>query len=282
MKRNLLRFATILFTVVISASFVYAQEGYNLQYKMQKGKTYKYRGLTNSKVTQQVMGREMTFNNDVHTIDRMIVTNRSDNGNLTLTAAYDSIKVHSSSSMKDTTFSLKDFLGKRTKMVLTKLGVVENKTLLDSLDNQSGIEKNFRNQSSFEFVQLPGKSINIGDKWQASKIDTADSQMGKMVIKSDFDYTLAGKEKKAGRDCLKITFTAKTNIEGKGNMRGMELYIEGTGKATGSADFDPEEGVLVNIDSKSDHKMTIAAKGNQNMIIPVTQSTNTSRTLISD
>lgn len=275
------KLTAIILTVLISTSFIFAQSGYHLQYKMQEGKTYRYKGVSTSKVTQEVMGKEMTINTKVNSIDRITVKNQSENGNMTLIVSYDSIKIHLSNPVKDTTISLKNLIGKRIKMDLTKLGVVKNKMMLDTIKSNSRIVKSFKNQS-FNFIQLPDKEVHIGSKWQSTKIDTVNNQMGKIIVNSTFNYTLVGKEKKNGRNCLKISFTVKTKLNGKGNLRGMDLYIEGKGKGNGSADFDPDEGVLVLLNSNSYHQMTITASGNRNMIIPVTQSTKTVKTLISN
>ena len=133
-----------------------------------------------------------------------------------------------------------------------------------------------------KFQRLPEKPVTLGEKWHITTTDSVDMMGGKMVTTGEIDYTLAGKEQRLGHECLKIAFTGKTVVAGKGKMMGMEIFTEGTGKLTGTFFFDCSRGLSVAEEGASDSEMTAAITGQQNMTIPISQSVKSTRTLVSE
>jgi hypothetical protein len=72
------------------------------------------------------------------------------------------------------------------------------------------------------------------------------------------------------------------SVTGKGSMMGMQLYVEGSGKAKGFCFIDPASGLPVYDESTSDMETTAAITGQQNMTIPSSQSVVSRRTLLND
>jgi hypothetical protein len=62
-------------------------------------------------------------------------------------------------------------------------------------------------------------------------------------------------------------------------MMGMDIFTEGKGTTSGTLYFDPAAGITVVEDSKTESDMTAAMTGQQNMTMPISSSSTTSRTL---
>jgi hypothetical protein len=104
---------------------------------------------------------------------------------------------------------------------------------------------------------------------------------GKMVSRTKMDYTVITEAVCEGRSCLQIGFKGEIGIDGKGSMMGMDLFMEGKGKVTGTLMFDPAQGIVVQESSVTDTDMTAAVTGQQNMTIPITANVKLSRRLLS-
>ncbi|NJK98800.1 MAG: hypothetical protein HC905_31280, partial [Bacteroidales bacterium] len=83
------------------------------------------------------------------------------------------------------------------------------------------------------------------------------------------EYTLGAKEKIAGKEMQKITFTSTMEIGGKSKMQGMDFYIEGTGIVNGFMYIDPVSKVISESDTDTEMEMTMALTGQQAMTIPM-------------
>jgi hypothetical protein len=104
---------------------------------------------------------------------------------------------------------------------------------------------------------------------------------GKLISHLAMTYTVTGKTVCEGRACLQIGYAGDITLEGKGSMRGMELFMEGKGKTSGTLNFDYGDGLIVQEASNSDTEMTAAVTGQENMTIPMSQSLTTTRRLFS-
>lgn len=266
---------------LIFASNIFSQEAYNLQYKFSKGKAYLYRNETALNSTQEVMGQEMKFNTTSQSVMRFKVDNVAENGDADMIISFDSLLVNTSMMGRDTTLDLSSLIGKRAKATVTNLGIVKNYEMIDSVDEKFKMISISHQVSQF-FAQLAGTKIKDGEAWNNNRIDTIKSMGSSIIDTMDFAYTLSGKESKLGHECLKIPFTANLKMHGNGNMQGMDLYIEGSGKLTGTVYFDAQSGLIVYSETNMDSDMTMATSGQQSMVIPMTQSTKSIQTLISD
>ena len=103
---------------------------------------------------------------------------------------------------------------------------------------------------------------------------------GAIVSNVDIVYTLSGKENKLGHQCFKIKFTANLKIQGEGNMRGVDITMNGSGKSNGELFLDTGNRMLVYSKNNIDTNMNMVTGGAQAMTIPMTQSTISERSLI--
>ncbi len=279
MKKYFYTLAVLITAGLISASSLFAQESYNLSYKFTKGKSYLYRNVTTSDMTQEAMGREMKFSNSSNDVVRFEVNDLASNGDADLIFTLDSAVVRTSMMGRDTTLDVSALLGKRVKATITPLGEVKKFEEVDSVSVQNRFVSISQLVNSF-FARLAGKEIKTGDSWNGSVIDTIKNFGGAIIDTTNFVYTLAGKENKLGHSCLKIPFTSSLRLNGNGNMQGMELFINGNGKASGTIYFDAENGLLVYEESNMNNNMTMSTSGAQGMVIPMTQSVKVVQSLI--
>ncbi|MCL5029945.1 MAG: hypothetical protein M1480_13110 [Bacteroidetes bacterium] len=281
MKTFFLKAILLLGVSLIFASNAFSQEAYNLKYRFTKGKTYLYKNETALNSTQEVMGQEMKFNTTSQSVLRFNVNNVEENGDAEMMMSFDSLLVKTSMMGRDTTLDLSNLIGKRTEATVTPFGKVKDYEMIDSIDEKFKMMSISQQASQF-FAQFAGTKIKEGETWNNSRIDTIKTMGSSIIDTMDFAYTLAGKESKLGHECFKIPFTTNSKMHGKGNMQGMDLFIEGTGKSTGTIYFDAQSGIIVYSETNMDNDMTMATSGQQSMVIPMTQSTKSTQTLISD
>ncbi len=274
MKKNLISLLTILFALS-AAGILKAQESYKLKYNFEKGKTYKYLASTTGNVTQSMMGQEMKIGIDSKIYLKIETENAGEN--FSLITSIDSGSVRTNMPMKDTTVSLKEIEGKRTRLLLEKNGKISKKEVIDSV--KTGMESMGLNEMT-KFAVLPEKDFKFGETWNNQDIDSVDMMGGKIKTTSNIDYTLLGRIDTLGHNCLKIGFAGKTSSEGSTKIMGMELFIEGNGKTSGMVYFNAAKGLVVYVEALTDNEMTMAATGEQNMIIPITQSMVSKQTLL--
>ncbi len=272
---------TLFFTFFVLAAWIaaaMAQESFTLEHKFEKGKTYHYTAAANSKVTQEMSGQEMHVAMEAWFVPSISLERMTPDGNIVLVYAADSARAHIKAPNMDSTLAMANLIGKRTRLTVSPKGEVLKREVIDSVKT----DRFMSGLGLRELIKLPRLAagpVRMGDKWNVTQADTNDLGGGKIVTTTNTAYTLAGKEKVQGHDCLKITYTGTASTAGKGSMMGMELFVEGTGKSTGTFYFDPEKGMFVRNEAKQENETTMAATGQQNMTIPISSTTETTFSL---
>ncbi len=282
MKKYFIKTSFMLLAVLVFGTYALAQESYHLQYKFTKGKNLTYKSQTSTDMTQEVMGREMKVNSEVNLLTSTSVENVDQEGTAAIIASLDSATIHSVMMGRDTTYTPAAMLGIKTKFNCTKYGNTSSMELLDSASDNNRMALQFSQGGKSMFIHMPASDIKVGDNWTSSEVDTIKNFGGKILNTADYTYTLAGKEEKMGHNCYKIPFTSTNKIEGSGNMQGMELYIEGSGKSSGTVYINVDDGMIVYMENDLNSDLTMATTGQQKMIIPITQSTKTTVSLVSE
>lgn len=279
MKRAWPFILTALFVVSLFPwGSINAQESFKLKYNFKEGKTYSFKNSLDGNITQEAMGREMKISlNGLYNVKMTV--EKVDGGKAQVVTSLDSGKISSKNPMKDTTISLTPFAGKRTMMTLLQDGSVESTKIIDSIKmfNLQG----FSQKDLVRLVRLPADEVKAGVPWSITTSDTVDMMgAGKMFNTINSTYTIVGKEKVQGHDCLKVSYTGDVKNSGKAQIMGMDFVLEGAGKIAGDFYFDPVMGMAIRNDGTMDNEMTMATTGQQNMIIPITQSLKTTISLI--
>ncbi len=270
----------LLCTAVLAVlSTAVAQETYTLRLLMEPGKAYLYDDVARTAMTQEMAGQEMKINTAVTMISRASVQARETDGSLVIITSLDSLVVASKSPRRDTTMVMTDMIGKRNKVVLSPVGKVLAREVIDSVTSPGSMARGAAMREVVRYHQLPEEPVAVGAKWTKSVVDSNEGMGGKIVSTATVEYQLAGVEEKAGHACLRITYAGDMTIEGKGAMMGMEIFTEGRGTTSGTWFFDPKGGYTVAEDARIETDMTAAMTGQQTMTIPITQSTTVTRML---
>ena len=272
---------SILFAGAIAFPAARAQDEYSLQYRFEKDKAYRFADTIHVKSSQEMMGQEMKSTSTVLAVSRLVATEIRPDGSAVLTVSPDAMTVSIKNARMDTTMILKDMIGKRTRLTVSKLGETSRREIIDTV-KFSGMAASTGRQDLVRLHVMPSKPVKIGDKWTATKPDTFDVQGGRMITVSTGDFTLLSKEMMDGKGCVKISYTGKETISGKGSMNGADFFVEGSGTTSGTYFVDLASGMPVLEDARSDVESTVAITGAQNMTIPSSQSITTHRILLKD
>lgn len=264
--------------IALASSGLFAQESFKLNYNFVKGKDYKYKITNDGIVTQTMMGQEIKININGE-IYAKLESEGANADSTYLLISLDSAKYRINMPMRDTTTTLDNMIGKRTRLTVLKDGRIMDRQTIDTVMGNADMMSQVGAELT-SLIILPDKEIKMGETWNNENIDSVKMMGGSIKTKSNIDYTLLGKTDTLDHPCLRIGYQGKTSSEGKAKIMGMELFIEGNGKVTGMFLFDAGRGIMINSNSQIDNEMTMAATGEQNIIIPISQSSKQVKTLI--
>ena len=268
--------------LVLSAGAAFGQ-AVQLKYVPEKGKTYQYADTMVVNMTQEMMGQEMKVYNKIAAVSRVTVESVAAD-RYALVFSLDTLRIATKSPRMDSTLVPTELLHKRTRITFSPAGDILARQVIDSIKAGPSM-RGAGAMAQREFLMLPvypAKAVKAGDKWTTVRADTQEAMGGKTVTTTTLEYTLVGKEKYAGRDTWKLSYTGTSAIAGKGSMMGSEVFTEGAGKMSGVAYVDAKSGMLIASDGTMDSDMTAAVTGQQNMTIPITQSGTSKHVLIAE
>ncbi|MFQ5706831.1 MAG: hypothetical protein ACE5HO_05235 [bacterium] len=266
--------------VHLKAAVAGGKDSYRLKYKMEKGQTFEYAVSEVREVTQEMMGTEVTSESKTEARLKLQSEGPSKAGNLVFTMFYENFKLNLKSMRIDTV--LQDpaaLIGKRTRKVITATGDQVKSIQIDTVKVNPIFAQALNNSGEF-LPNLPNSELRIGEPVNSSDVDTTYLFGGSTVSRSDVEYTLVGPEPKSGYNCLKIAFKGTISLEGDGKFQGFDFALEGDGDIEGTLFFEPGKGLLVAAENQADLEMTAAITGQQNLTIPITQSLNSTITLV--
>jgi hypothetical protein len=271
----------IVVLIIASVGTSLGQEAFTMKYKFARGKTYRYADTVMTNMTQEMMGQEMKMTNGVHAIMRIVGEEAAADGGSVLLVSADTIRVSVKNPRMDSTLVPMELAHKRTRVTLDARGDVKKRVTVDSVQAPGMMGMGSGTiQQLLRFPILPEKAVKAGEKWTGMRSDTSDAMGGKSVSNTTYEYTLVGKGRYSGQDCLKISYSGKMTITSKGTMGGMDVFTEGNGTMTGTVYFDPKAGLMVAEEGKMDVELTAAVTGAQNMTIPITQSATQKHVLL--
>lgn len=256
-----------------------AQDQHTLQYRFVTNKTYRVVDTITVQSTQEIMGRESKSTSTVVATTKIVPTEVTDNGTAILLTSIEAMSIEFKNMQIDTTIVPKELIGQRTRLTVSRLGEPLKREVLDTV-KLTGLAANSGQRELVRLHIYPGKPVKAGDKWTASRSDTNDVGGNTSVVGTTIDYAFVGKEKRQGRDELRITFTGKITLSGKGNSMGNNYFVEGTGTMAGTTLINPESGLSEFDDSKTEMELSIAITGQQNMTIPGSQTMVSHRRLV--
>lgn len=271
--------------VFLAGSTAFSQGTYTLRYGFGSGKTYLYAGRVEMKMTQEMMGQEMKSSTTTDMITHITGDAQTPDGTTSLIISLDSLTVAVKSPRRDTTMVMTELLGKRNKVVLAADGKVKGREEIDTIPNlgqmrMRGMGRGISTREAIRFHHLPEEKVSTGGTWKSSVVDTTDAMGGKIYTTTAMSYTLLGEKEVGGVPALQISYTGETSVEGKGSMMGSEMFVEGKGQVSGTFAFDARRGLIVVDEMKSEQDMTVAITGQQNMTMPMSQSSAITQRLL--
>lgn len=268
--------------MIMIAGIGLAQPSTSLKYKFVKGTTLRYADTMAVQTTQEMMGQEMKMSQNLSAVTRYTVEAVTPGGGAKLLNTTDTMRINVKNPRMDTTIVPVEIFHKRNRLTVTPLGDVTEREVVDSLKMTSFMRASggIGTRELLRMPVLPEKPVKSGDTWTTSKIDSTKSEGGSSIITTTMEYRMVGTEKYAGRTCAKLSYTGKMTVATKGTMSGMNVFTEGTGTMSGVAYFDRSAGVFVGDEGKSDMELTAAVTGQQNMTIPISQTTTMKHVLL--
>ena len=281
-----MRFRTILISFAALAFLCQlCTAGQKLRYNYEKGKTYKYSAVVESKTSGQAMGQEFTVTSGAD-FDYSISLVSMDAGVMTLTVTYEKFNIKLNMPMmgfNDSTIVMQEYAGKRVKVVATDRGKTLTIEPIDTIPPSrvqmmaSLTPKDLFKQILFE---LPEKEQDLNSSWKKDSPDTTSRGGMKIVTKQNIDFKIVAAERKNDLDCWKISINGTSTLEGSGSQQGADVTIDGTVKMNGAAYVAPAEGVFVLSELSNETEMTTTATGSQTGASTMSINTTIKNTLV--
>ncbi|MGQ9560019.1 MAG: DUF6263 family protein [Candidatus Oleimicrobiaceae bacterium] len=259
-----------------------ADTGFFLVYRATKGQTLKYEMVSETRMTQEMMGQEMesTISQNLGWTLRFLGV--SPEGNLRWQITFDKILGTGKGPQGDFSMDGREVAGKSAELVTTPQGKVAAKVGFDKLPklNVMGQEVNLAHQFREFLSPLPGKAVKIGDTWEVARTDTVKQSGLDLVVSSKTTYTLAEQVTQAGKECLKVKRQGSFTLAGQGSQMGASVNFEGEGEENGHFLFAYKEGTLLEAASERLVEGIASVSGPVDMTIPVTQEVRMSLRLL--
>ena len=272
MKRLLIQLVTVLLLLPVFSFHCFGADTYTLEYKLEKGKSFKQKIITTMSMKMNAMGQNI----DINTISDLTLKFEvlgQNNGVFDVQASYVRVKTNTSSPMgtfaidsdsPETSFDrsvgdvFKSIVGipidfqinkkgkvtsvKGVEKITEKLNVVSNdqfKQMFDQQFSENSIQVLFDQMIS----SFPEKSVAIGESWDISENLNANG----LDLISKRKLTLKQvKDNIATVDCVGTL----TTPEGGSNMKiqGMEATVSMKGEQSGTLKFDLKTGWTISSD----------------------------------
>jgi hypothetical protein len=276
--------------VMCTALFVFllsqiSPAGQKLRYKYETGKAYNYSTVVESKTSGQSMGQEFSMTSGAD-LDYSISLLSENAGVMTLKVTFKKFNIKLNMPMmgfNDSTIVMKEYIGKRAKVVVTDRGKTIIVEPIDTIPpSRIQMMASLTPTDLFKQVllELPEKELDVNGVWKKEIPDTIARGGMKMTVKPNIDFKVAGAEKKNEFNCWKIAIAGTSAIEGSGNQRGADVTIDGTVKIHGTAYIAPAEGLFIVSDQSSETEMTTTATGSQTGASTMSINTTAKTTLV--
>lgn len=260
---------TIVIALVMTVS---GSAQYKLEYKSSGSTPLHYTAHTTLETVQTMMGQETKIN--VVSDQFLTVSSVKADSVLIFSTVIDSGQNLAIMPNGDTSRTVSPATGKTKETRIRVNGEELSTRWVDTAfaNSQAGQMRDF---GSF-FFKLPSANVDTGETWNQEKTDTVGvpGGQGKIVVNTNTDYKLVGKESVGGVSCAKIEFSGKVGMKGSASIQGMNLAIDGSGTITGTTLFDYTAGKVMKVSGASSQDFVMATAGENAMTIPISQKTS--------
>ena len=268
------------FLLLVIFSFTVNSQEYKPKIKVSKGENYNYSSEILMEMNISAGGQDIKMNSSTNYTSKNKIDNINSDGTIEIINTTSDIKIKTQAMGKDSTITMDGNAGPTYKQKFDKLGNFISKTIIDSSQMNLNLENNSGNMAVF--CEFPDKNLKPGDKWTKDRLDTIEVKQigGAMDVKAQSEYTMGQKEKIDGMDLIKVTYTSTLTIGGKGEMMGMNIFMEGTGAGNGELYFNPATGVINMSKGNVEMDINMVLTGAQNMNMPMNQKITLNQKLI--
>ena len=259
MKKTLRTFAPALLVIVALATVSFmAKGGLTLRLKPQQGKTYTITSKATTMMMMDVQGQSMsqsqgmefrqTFTPKNVTDKEVVIETQVDAMKMSMTVMGQKLEYDSEHPEKTSPMlagQVKDLEASLKKPGTVKYDVLGN--VIDTLDLDMS-------QLGVAILQLPEKEVSKGSQWTVSR----EQNISGTDIQVDYTYTVTAITKKS------------VEVSIAGTVKGSTDDVSGSYE--GTANIDPQTGLVTNSTLKSNMSMTLSQQG---LSIPVTMVVNT-------
>lgn len=259
MKKNLRRFAPValVFVALATLSFM-AKTSISLRLRPEQGKTLTISSKANMMTMMEVQGQSMSTSQSMETRQSFTAKNVTDTQSdietqveaIKMTISQMGMKLEYDSEHPEKTSPMlagqtKDFEASLKKPATVTYDALGN--VIDSLNLDMS-------QLGAAILQFPEKELSVGSQWTSNK----DQSVSGTEISVDYTYTVTAISKKS------------VDVNIAGTVKGSTDDI--SGNYQGTASINPQTGLVMNSNMKSNMSMTISEQG---LSIPVTMVVNT-------
>ena len=256
-----------------------APQGIVLKYNFPVGKPLTYSSRTNIDQEMEMNGSQIPVTVSINLV--CTITGQGNVGdNLKLDIRLDTLSQNIESPNGSGGGPVTDVEGKSFTMILSPLGKeLDLKDAEKITYTVEGQESNVSQTFTDYFPDLQNRELKPGDTWSSN--DTLNSKATTMSVKqiAKSDNKFEGIVNVDGLECARITSTVSGTREQTGESMGMDISIKGTFTGTNEFLFAVKEGYLVKETANSKMIGNIELSGGQNMSMPLTATTVSTRIL---
>ena len=132
-----------------------ADDPYTLRMGLEQGKSYLYTDHVTASVVQEMAGQEMKSLSSSSIVSRISVDAVLPDGSFSLITQLDSMTASTKSPRMDTTRVMTDIMGKRSRVVLSPLGKVIERAIIDSVEAAGPMMRGAAAREVLRFQTLP-------------------------------------------------------------------------------------------------------------------------------
>ncbi|OJW80953.1 MAG: hypothetical protein BGO69_19925 [Bacteroidetes bacterium 46-16] len=225
----------------------------SLKFNFQKGTKYKYIVKNRQSITQEMMGKHITVDQDMDMESTYEVTG-AEGSNKKLTVTYDRIAMKSNNSFKNMAYdsddtahsapelrSLGDMVHRAFSMTVNEKGQIVQldgfRELMPGSDDAPISDSSLRSMMQQAFYIYPDKPVKPGDTWNNSY----STSLGFMDLNTDNTYKLVSVKDGIAH----IEMSSKITSHPANTGEAKEIKMDLNGVQTGGLDVDVASGLLI-------------------------------------
>ena len=244
------------------------QTGLILEYRIPQDQSLQYKNTSETNQTIDMMGQSIETSTKI-LIDYSIKgTGTDDQNNLLTQVNINDFNMVLTGMQGETTPDTSALKGKSFGVSFSPKGKEIGFTGINDLPKidlgmMSGGEQSVEQFFQNLLPDLPDEPVKVGATWSEPIDNTIPQGPLEITTKGEAANILEGLETINGRECVRIKSTAKSTVQGSGEMMGNEMKIKGEVKSLAIWYFAYKEGLFIkaSVEDDSDVKIAVGSMG---------------------